>query len=311
MAKNQVKKMSKSVGVGKGDGPAHAIETTGYDASTVMKTIDINRYMETMQDLGYQGDFKGGGRVEDDVVGDVKVFYSRLPWMERQLVKEWRTCSLGSSSQTTPSSPPKSSGPSPTPPLPPPPSPKSSNPEYDVIPETASIKLVLPPVLSPPPFSNSDRCSKCMLPFSSTLYRHHCRSCGGSFCGAHSARSKTLPMYGYGTQVEERVCDECDEEIESEERRERIRWRLARLRDFKGGLLTPYFTTGSDTLADLASRLADGAIAFVRSIPLGMQVAVAFEAAEILRKHGMNGIYTLVLRKEFVAAAGLLQRVAR
>ena len=42
-----------------------------------------------------------------------------------------------------------------------------------------------------------------------------------------------------------------------------------------------------------------------------MQVAVAFEAAEILRKHGMNGLYTLVLRKEFVAAAGLLQRVAR
>lgn len=91
----------------------------------------------------------------------------------------------------------------------------------------------------------------------------------------------------------------------------RISWRLARLRDYKAKRLTPYFTTGSDTLADLAGRLADGALAFVRSIPLGMQVAVAFEAAEILRKHGMNGIYTLVLRKEFVAAAGLLQRVAR
>ena len=42
-----------------------------------------------------------------------------------------------------------------------------------------------------------------------------------------------------------------------------------------------------------------------------MQVHVAVETVEVLRKHGLNGIYTLVLRKEFVQAANLLQRVAR
>ena len=51
------------------------------------------------------------------------------------------------------------------------------------------------------------------------------------------------------------------------------------------------------------------AIRLARSVPLGAQAYVAIETVEILRKHGLSGVYGLLLRKEFLAAADLLCRV--
>jgi Lipase (class 3)/FYVE zinc finger len=45
-----------------------------------------------------------------------------------------------------------------------------------------------------------------------------------------------------------------------------------------------------------------------RSIPLGAQAHVAVETVDVLRKYGLKGIYGLILRKEFLAAADLLCR---
>jgi hypothetical protein len=73
--------------------------------------------------------------------------------------------------------------------------------------------------------------------------------------------------------------------------------------------LTPYFETGVDTVEDAALRITKAAIAVARSIPLGAQAHVAVETVEVLRKHGLKGIYGLILRKEFLAAADLLCRV--
>jgi hypothetical protein len=71
----------------------------------------------------------------------------------------------------------------------------------------------------------------------------------------------------------------------------------------------PYFETGVDTVEDAAFRLTRVAIRLARSIPLGAQAYVAIETVEILRKHGLSGVYGLLLRKEFLAAADLLCRV--
>eukprot|EP00557_Chaetoceros_sp_GSL56_P001682 CAMPEP_0176504094 /NCGR_PEP_ID=MMETSP0200_2-20121128/15737_1 /TAXON_ID=947934 /ORGANISM="Chaetoceros sp., Strain GSL56" /LENGTH=156 /DNA_ID=CAMNT_0017903477 /DNA_START=458 /DNA_END=925 /DNA_ORIENTATION=- len=46
-----------------------------------------------------------------------------------------------------------------------------------------------------------------------------------------------------------------------------------------------------------------------KSIPLGAQATMTVETLDILRKHGLNGIYGLILRKEFLAAADLLCKV--
>ena len=84
---------------------------------------------------------------------------------------------------------------------------------------------------------------------------------------------------------------------------------MARCRDYLSGDLTPYFETGVDTVEDAALRLARAAIAMARSIPLGAQATVAVETLEVLRRHGLKGVYGLILRKEFMAAAELLCRV--
>lgn len=78
------------------------------------------------------------------------------------------------------------------------------------------------------------------------------------------------------------------------------------MRDYLDGGLVPYFVTGVDTMEDAAVRLTRAAIAMARKIPLGAQATVAVETLEVLRKHGLKGVYGLILRKEFMAAADLL-----
>ena len=55
-------------------------------------------------------------------------------------------------------------------------------------------------------------------------------------------------------------------------------------------------------------RVTNAALTMARAIPLGAQAHVAVETVEVLRKYGLKGIYGLIFRKEFLAAADLLCR---
>jgi hypothetical protein len=60
-----------------------------------------------------------------------------------------------------------------------------------------------------PRWSKDSRCKECNCKFNWITRRHHCRSCGHSFCFEHSTRKVMLPQLGYHEPV--RVCDECFE----------------------------------------------------------------------------------------------------
>ncbi|KAI8130581.1 hypothetical protein FF38_12744 [Lucilia cuprina] len=64
--------------------------------------------------------------------------------------------------------------------------------------------------LSPPawiPDQKAPRCMSCNTPFTAFRRRHHCRNCGGVFCGVCSNNSTPLPKYGLTKAV--RVCRSC------------------------------------------------------------------------------------------------------
>ncbi|XP_067618857.1 lateral signaling target protein 2 homolog isoform X2 [Eurosta solidaginis] len=64
--------------------------------------------------------------------------------------------------------------------------------------------------LSPPawvPDEKAPRCMACRTQFTAFRRRHHCRNCGGVFCGVCSNASAPLPKYGLTKAV--RVCRDC------------------------------------------------------------------------------------------------------
>ena len=61
-------------------------------------------------------------------------------------------------------------------------------------------------------------------------------------------------------------------------------------------------------MEEVAIRVTKAALAMAKSIPLGAQATVAVETVDVLRKYGLHGIYGIMLRKEFLAAADLLRR---
>ena len=235
--------------------------------------------------------------------------FSSLPWIDRQLVKEWRTYDLSNlvdSATVASTEEPRLD-------------------EHDDIlvgdgadnkiddddaddddHDYVSARTLIPAPLTRPPRENAKSCHYCDRHFGPTLHRHHCRLCGRSCCHPHSDATHSLPHLGYDPNVAERVCFRCKSILEERNLAERIAWRLARLRDYLDGDLVPYFVTGVDTMEDAAVRLTRAAIAMARKIPLGAQATVAVETLEVLRKHGLKGVYGLILRKEFMAAADLL-----
>lgn len=60
-----------------------------------------------------------------------------------------------------------------------------------------------------PRWSKNETCKECECKFSLLTRRHHCRSCGHSFCFEHSTRKLLLPGLGYTER--QRVCDGCFE----------------------------------------------------------------------------------------------------
>ena len=204
--------------------------------------------------------------------------FSSLSWVDRQLVKEWRTYLPDDSPET----------------------------EEDAIFDRARTLVPIP--ISRPTWQKAEVCWQCRKTFGPTRLRHHCRLCGYSHCQPHSENTHSLPHLGYDPDVPERVCDSCKALLMEQNLAERVAWRLARCRDLLDGKLTPYFETGIDTLEDAALRLTNAALAMAKSIPLGAQASVAVETVDVLRKHGLNGIYTIMLRQEFLAAADLLRK---
>ena len=222
--------------------------------------------------------------------------FSALPWVDRQLVKEWRTCnylSYGKSKENIS---------------------LETNLATDELEEEDDFehaRTFLPKAIQRPPWENATSCYACRKSFGASRLRHHCRLCGRSYCQNHSRWTHRLPHLNYSPDVPERVCTPCKQVLESQNLAERIAWRMARCRDYiSGSDLIPYFETGIDSVEDAAARLTKAAIHMAKSIPLGAQAHVAVETLDVLRKHGLKGLYGLVLRKEFMAAADLLCKAA-
>jgi len=57
------------------------------------------------------------------------------------------------------------------------------------------------------PDDESNQCMSCKTQFTMIRRRHHCRNCGGLFCGACS--SKKYPLLHAGFSKDVRVCDKC------------------------------------------------------------------------------------------------------
>jgi hypothetical protein len=214
------------------------------------------------------------------ITGDLPPF-SSLPWVDRQLVQEWRTFDVQDH-------------------------PPRDEEEEDV--DFDRARVVCPKPLGAPKWQKQEVCNDCHKPFGPTRLRHHCRLCGHSYCQMHSHHGHSLPHLGYDPDVPERVCDVCKRTLLEQNLAERVAWRLARCRDYANDDLTPYFETGIDTYEQVALRITKAALLMARSIPLGAQATVAVETVEVLRKYGLNGIYGIMLRQEFLAAADLLRR---
>ena len=232
--------------------------------------------------------------------------FSSLPWIDRQLVTEWRTCDylstramkqqreLGDDGITFENLNRS----------------KESLDDWSHDVDFEQARTLVPKPLSRPPWENAMSCYACRKPFGSSRLRHHCRLCGRSYCHLHSRWGHKLPHLGYSPEIPERVCAPCKQVLYGQNLAERIAWRMARCRDcLSGPDLVPYFDTGVDSIEDAAYRLTRAALHMARSIPLGAQAAVAVETLDVLRKHGLKGVYGLILRKEFMAAADLLCKV--
>lgn len=74
-------------------------------------------------------------------------------------------------------------------------------------PVSSSINSSMITSLSAPEWVDSDLCQRCRTPFTVTNRKHHCRNCGGVFCGDCSAKKRKLEHLGIEQEV--RVCEGC------------------------------------------------------------------------------------------------------
>lgn len=136
-------------------------------------------------------------RLSEEKEEDLLPPFSSLNWVDRQLVKEWRTVCWDNEDDT----------------------------EEDEDDFTKARTLV-PQPHARPVWSKADNCHFCHKPFGPTLLRHHCRLCGKSYCHVHSSYSHKLPHLGYDAHVAERVCDGCKRRLVEHNLAERVAVRI-------------------------------------------------------------------------------------
>ncbi len=164
-------------------------------------------------------------------------------------------------------------------------------------------------VVSAPSFELKSSCRKCSQPFGFQRFRHHCRSCGGSFCSDHAIKRRSLPHFGIASHV--RVCHYCAYLIDEEHARQMLRWRLMRVDCFLAGTLQSYAHHEVDSPLEKVSRVSRGTFELVRNtFGLGYPFRVLFDSVSLIRKHGLSGISGFLLRHDFVEAVEMLKRVS-
>ncbi len=169
---------------------------------------------------------------------------------------------------------------------------------------------------APPNLSMASHCQACGTAFGISCYRHHCRSCGGSFCHAHSWHSHAL-AHLYQHHRLQRVCLECKKILEVKDQEDRIEFTTARVKEFLAsssdqddGYLAPYFDVAIDTNAARLKRCIEGAVSVAKTAPLSATVKFGAEMADVLLRYGVHGLTGLILRKDFIEAAELLRKCA-
>ena len=140
--------------------------------------------------------------------------FSTLPWVDRQLVREWRTIE-SFDGQRVPIDQERN-GIDPY---------NDNDTNDDDCHDDAQFnqaRTLVPRPLSPPRWEKADYCHECRIPFGPTKLRHHCRMCGKSFCQSHSNQTHKLPHLGYDPNVPERVCLACKSLLEKQTMTERV-----------------------------------------------------------------------------------------
>jgi hypothetical protein len=117
--------------------------------------------------------------------------FSSLPWVDRQLVEEWRTIT-------------------------------ASGDDDDEEEDFEKARTLVPQTMQRPQWQRADFCQTCQKPFGPSLLRHHCRLCGKSFCHPHSSQTHKLPHLGYDPHVPERVCLGCKHALNEQNLAERV-----------------------------------------------------------------------------------------
>lgn len=88
--------------------------------------------------------------------------------------------------------------------------------------EYERARTLAPRPLPRPEWEHATSCYICHRTFGPTLHRHHCRRCGHSYCNTHSNYFHQLPHLGYDRDVRERVCRGCKVVLDSRDLEERV-----------------------------------------------------------------------------------------
>ena len=95
-------------------------------------------------------------------------------------------------------------------------------PELGVMPLQQLQVLHFPLALPPPWEENAKSCFACLKEFSMTLWRHHCRHCGRTFCAECSSKFSPIAKFGMNSPV--RVCHTCYDVVAQEHKAWGITW---------------------------------------------------------------------------------------
>ena len=178
---------------------------------------------------------------------------------------------------------------------------------------------------TPPKFEEKTECFKCNRQFGISLFRHHCRNCGKSFCSNHSINRRKLLHRGMVTPV--RVCNSCADSVDRQENGDMLLWKQFRIEAFfrtrdciydisgnpiSNGELIPYTCPMIDRGIDKAHRVVDYTLQFLKSnLILNYPAKIAVETVNILKLYGMSGLAGVLLRRDFVEAVETLKHITK